>query len=116
MTVPSTRAASTRASLLAAARDHEADLVLGDFNATEDHAPMRSLAAAGYRDVGELANQGWQPTWPASDRWAVLPGIAFPLAPIDHVLVGPRLAAIGQHTVAVPGSDHRAVVAVVARK
>jgi len=104
------------AALLAAARDHEADLVLGDFNATEDHAPMRRLAAAGYRDVGELANQGWQPTWPASDRWAVLPGIAFPLAQIDHVLVGPRLAAIGQHTVAVPGSDHRAVVAEVARK
>lgn len=104
------------AALLAAVRDHAADLVLGDLNATADHAPLRALADAGYRDVGELANEGWQPTWPASDRWAVLPGIAFPLAQIDHVLVGPRLAAVDQHTVAIPGSDHRAVVAVVARK
>ncbi|WP_343910431.1 endonuclease/exonuclease/phosphatase family protein [Nocardioides aquiterrae] len=104
------------AALLAAVEDHEADLVLGDFNATGDHAPMRTLAAAGYRDVGELLNQGWQPTWPATDRWSVIPGVAFPVAQVDHVLVGPRLAALGQHTVAIPGSDHRAVVAVVARK
>jgi endonuclease/exonuclease/phosphatase (EEP) superfamily protein YafD len=104
------------AALLAAVRDHEPDLVVGDLNATVDHAPLRALADAGYRDVGELANEGWQPTWPASDRWAVLPGVAFPLAQIDHVLVGPRLAALGMHTVAIPGSDHRAVLARVARK
>ena len=104
------------AALLAAVQDHEADLVLGDLNATDDHAPLRALADAGYRDVGELANDGWQPTWPSSGRVRVL-GIPVPsLAPIDHVLVGPRMAALGQHTVAIPGSDHRAVVAVVARK
>jgi endonuclease/exonuclease/phosphatase (EEP) superfamily protein YafD len=104
------------AALLAAVREHQPDLVLGDFNATDDHAPMRALADAGYRDVGELANEGWQPTWPANDRWALLPGLSFPAAQIDHVLVGPRMAAIGQHTVEIPGSDHRAVVALVARK
>lgn len=100
------------AALLTAVRDHQPDLVVGDLNATGDHAPLRALADAGYRDVGELANEGWQPTWPTGDRWP----ISFPLAQIDHVLVGPRLAAIGQHTVAIPGSDHRAVVATVARK
>ena len=104
------------AALLAAVRAHRPDLVLGDFNATNDHAPMRALADAGYRDVGELANEGWQPTWPANDRWAPLPGLSFPAAQIDHVLVGERMAAIGQHTVEIPGSDHRAVVALVARK
>ena len=104
------------AALLAAVREHEPDLVVGDFNATEDHAPMRALADAGYRDVGELANDGWQPTWPANDHYLRLSWLAHPMAQIDHVLVGPRLAAIGMHTVPIPGSDHRAVVAEVAAK
>ena len=38
------------------------------------------------------------------------------LVQIDHVLVGPRMAAIDVHTVDLPGSDHRAVVATVARR
>ena len=103
------------ARLLAAATEHDADLVVGDLNATTDHAPLRALADAGYRDAGELANDGWQPTWPSSARWTLL-GPVPALAQIDHVLVGPRLTATGMHTVAIPGSDHRAVVAVVARK
>lgn len=103
-------------ALLAAVRERDPDLVVGDFNATADHAPMRALADAGYRDVGELANQGWQPTWPSSGRVSVL-GIPVPsLAQIDHVLVGSELAAIGMHTRAIPGTDHRAVVAEVAAK
>jgi endonuclease/exonuclease/phosphatase (EEP) superfamily protein YafD len=104
------------ATVAAAAVEHDADLVVGDFNATLDHAPMRALVDDGFRDVGELANQGWQPTWPSSGTWDVL-GIPVPsIAQIDHVLVGPRLAAIGMHTREIPGSDHRAVVAEVARK
>lgn len=107
---------SDHAALLDAVRANDPDLVVGDFNATADHAPMRTLEEAGYRDVGELANQGWQPTWPSSGRVRVL-GVPVPsLAQIDHVLVGPRLAALGMHTVAIPGSDHRAVVAEVASK
>ena len=93
--------------------DLEPDLVVGDFNATADHASMRALADAGHRDVGELANQGWLPTWPTRGVFDVL---GLPLAQIDHVLVGDRLAALDLRTVLVPGSDHRAVVATVARK
>ena len=104
------------AALRAAIADRTPDLVVGDFNATPDHAPMRALADAGYRDVAELANEGWQPTWPAHGRYRVL-GVPLPrFASIDHVLVGERLAALGMTTLAVPGSDHRAVVATVARK
>jgi endonuclease/exonuclease/phosphatase (EEP) superfamily protein YafD len=92
------------------------DLVVGDFNATPDHPVMRDLADAGYRSVAELANEGWQPTWPANGRSDVF-GIALPpTVQIDHVLVGPSYAALGSHTVEVPGSDHRAVVAEVAAK
>ena len=96
--------------------DHDADLVVGDFNATADHAPMRSLADAGFRDVGELANEGWLPTWPSSGAVDLF-GIPVPsLIQIDHVLVGPRLAALGSSTRALPDSDHRVVVAEVAQK
>lgn len=107
---------SDHAALLDAVRRHDPDLVLGDFNATVDHAPMRALADAGLRDAVELANGGWQPTWPAGDRWRVLGLAVPPLTQIDHVLVGPRLAAVSAHTADLPGSDHRAVIAVVARR
>lgn len=96
-----------------AVADGEPDLVVGDFNATADHHSMRTLADRGYRDVGELANDGWHPSWPGDGRYDVL---GLPLAQIDHVLVGERLAALGMKTLAVPGSDHRAVVATVAMK
>nr|WP_232523180.1 endonuclease/exonuclease/phosphatase family protein [Nocardioides sp. MAH-18] len=99
------------AALAASVAAHEPDLVVGDLNATVDHAPMRRLAAAGYRDAGELADAGWQPTWPAM-RVGRIPGI--PLAQIDHVLVGPRLTALDQHAVDLPGSDHEGLVAEVA--
>jgi hypothetical protein len=104
------------AEVLAVAQSSRADLVVGDLNATIDHPPMRRLGDAGFRSVTELANDGWQPTWPAYGRVEV-GGIAMPrLVQIDHVLVGPRLAAIGSRTLAIPGTDHRALVAEVARK
>jgi hypothetical protein len=92
------------------------DLVVGDFNATPDHPPMRALAEAGYRSATELANEGWQPTWPAAAGASVL-GLSVPnVVQIDDVLVGPTFAAVGTHTVDIPGSDHRALVAEVAAK
>ena len=104
------------AAVVAAVDSERPDLVVGDFNATADHPPMRALADLGYRDVGELANQGWQPTWPSSGARDVL-GIPVPsLVQIDHVLVGPLLAAISMRTVAIADSDHRAVLADVALK
>lgn len=102
-----------QAVVLGAVADGEPDLVVGDFNATVDHPSLRTLADRGYRDVGELANDGWHPTWPAGGKYDVL---GLPLAQIDHVLVGERLAALGMVTRGVPSSDHRAVVATVARK
>ena len=100
----------------AAVTDAQPDLVIGDFNATPDHPPMRALAEAGYRSATELANEGWQPTWPASAGASVL-GISVPnVVQIDDVLVGDTFAAVGTHTVDIAGSDHRALVAEVAVK
>jgi endonuclease/exonuclease/phosphatase family metal-dependent hydrolase len=94
--------------------DKDADLIVGDLNATSDHDVLRELEDAGFRDAGELANEGWQPTWPANHvgLFARLP----PLVRIDHVLVAPTLASLGTHTVDIRGSDHLALVATVARR
>lgn len=78
-------------------------VVGGDFNATWDHPEFRRLLDDGYRDAAEQAGAGWLPTWPA-DRVVALIGI-------DHVLVrGAQAAHVTSLTV--PGTDHRAVLAV----
>ena len=92
------------------------DLVVGDFNATRDHPQMRMLGDAGYRSATELANEGWQPTWPAHGGPSFL-GVPLPtVVQIDDVLVGPTFAAVDTYTVDIPETDHRALVAEVAPK
>jgi endonuclease/exonuclease/phosphatase (EEP) superfamily protein YafD len=98
----------------AEAVDKDVDLIVGDMNATPDHDVMRELDDAGFRDAGELANNGWQPTWPANHV------SIFPLLPalvrIDHVLLADTLASLGTHTVDIDGSDHLALIATVAAR
>lgn len=104
------------ARVLEAVREMDVDLVLGDFNAGPDHQPMLDLAEAGWRDVVEVANEGWRPTWPADGVEPVSDLPSPRLVQIDHVLVGTRIAALGSERVHVDGSDHAAVVARVAAK
>ena len=102
-------------AVLAAAAD--ADLVVGDLNATPDHRPFRRLEAVGLRSAAELTNAGWQPTWPAPGAYSLaglLPG--WPLVQIDHVLVGPRVTAMETSTVSLEGTDHLALLADVAAR
>jgi len=93
--------------------DH-ADLIVGDMNATPDHDVMRRLDDAGYRDAGEVSNEGWQPTWPAN-HVGILPSLP-PLVRIDHVLIADSMASLGTKTVDIDGTDHLALVATVARR
>ena len=79
-----------------------------------DHVVMRNLDDAGFRDAGEVANEGWQPTWPAN-HVSILPLLP-PLVRIDHVLVGRALTSLGTETVDIDGTDHLAVIATVARR
>jgi len=102
------------AAILKQAEDDHADLIVGDMNATADHEPMRQLDDAGFRDAGEVSNQGWQPTWPAN-HVGVFPLLP-PLVRIDHVLIGDQLASLGTRTVDVAGTDHYALLATVARR
>jgi endonuclease/exonuclease/phosphatase (EEP) superfamily protein YafD len=78
-------------------------LLVGDFNATFDHAKFRAVVEAGYRDAGEATGNGLEPTWPGPD--------AFPigLTTIDHVLADRRLGIADYEVEDLAGSDHRAV-------
>jgi endonuclease/exonuclease/phosphatase family protein len=102
------------AAILKQAEDDQADLIVGDMNATADHEPMRQLDDAGFRDAGEVSNEGWQPTWPAN-HVGVFPLLP-PLVRIDHVLIGDHLASLGTRTVDIAGTDHYALLATVARR
>lgn len=84
----------------------EAVLVAGDFNATPDVRQFRDLLDDGYRDAVEQLGAGFSPTFPA-DRWYP------PLYTIDHVLTR-NSAVTSVRTVDITGSDHRALLAVVA--
>ncbi len=119
-TAPVAMAASTWQSehriLRAAAESAGADLVLGDLNASSDHAEMRAWYDAGWADSLERVNAGWSPTWP-SNGITPFPGVSPPaLFQLDHVLVGPRLSVTDSRTIVIAGSDHRAVIATVARR
>ncbi|MFF4244820.1 endonuclease/exonuclease/phosphatase family protein [Streptomyces sp. NPDC001822] len=103
------RWARDMSALTAVARRSGPDTVfLGDFNASLDHASMRALLAAGLTDVHAELGRGWSRTWPV--------GLGFvpPLIQLDHVLHGPDLAGVSVGERTVPGTDHRAVVAVLA--
>jgi endonuclease/exonuclease/phosphatase family metal-dependent hydrolase len=77
-------------------------LLIGDFNATLDHAAVRRLLDTGYVDAADAVGNGLTPTWQAS----LVPPVS-----IDHVLVeeGIGVRAVRVHDIA--RSDHRAVVA-----
>jgi endonuclease/exonuclease/phosphatase family metal-dependent hydrolase len=92
----------------ASAVDQGPTLVVGDFNATHDHEPMRAVLEAGVRDAAEEAGSGWQPTWPTK-RYGQ--GWVWPLLTIDHVLSSPHFVAVRTHTVEIPRTDHLALVA-----
>jgi endonuclease/exonuclease/phosphatase (EEP) superfamily protein YafD len=82
-------------------------VLLGDFNATLDQVELRDVVARGYRDAGEVSGKGLEPTFP---RRGTLP----PLITIDHVLADERLGIVEYGVAEQPGSDHRAIHAVLA--
>jgi endonuclease/exonuclease/phosphatase (EEP) superfamily protein YafD len=89
-----------------AAADSRPRLLLGDFNATLDHAELRELLSSGYTDAADVTGTGFTPTWPAD-------GLPPPVA-IDHVLADDRVEVLDASVRELPGSDHRAVIAEVA--
>ncbi len=79
-------------------------ILLGDFNATLDHGPLRELISRGYRDAAETTGKGLIGTWPYDRR--VVPPVT-----IDHVLVDRRIGVREVSVHDIPRSDHRAIIA-----
>ena len=88
----------------AATPDGTPSILLGDFNATLDHAPLRRLLATGYRDAAAVVGVGLAPTWPNDGQ--PIPGVT-----LDHVLADRRIGVRSASVHDVPRSDHRAVLA-----
>ncbi|MCW2857646.1 MAG: hypothetical protein JWR52_3261 [Marmoricola sp.] len=88
-------------------------ILMGDFNTTLDHGPMRDLLGKGFHDAARTANSGWQPTWPSGGSIAGIPDLG--LIAIDHVITRGAYDAISTETFTVPNTDHRALVARLAR-
>jgi endonuclease/exonuclease/phosphatase (EEP) superfamily protein YafD len=97
-----------RASLASqppATPDGDVRLLIGDLNATLDHAPLRALLRTGYRDAASVVGRGLAPTWPYA-AYGRLPRVA-----LDHVLADPRVKVRAVAGYRLPGSDHRALYA-----
>lgn len=95
---------------LVAPHTQENLLLVGDFNAIEQHHTMRSLTADGtlrsLAAAGRSRGEGlWEPTWPAGTR---IPAFAR----IDHALVGEHVRGPRPRYATIPGTDHRALIAV----
>lgn len=85
--------------------DGDPGILIGDFNSTLDHGPVRSLIRRGYRDAADAVGKGLVPTWgPFGDK-------SLPPVTLDHVLVDRRIGVRDVAVHGVPGSDHRAVIA-----
>ncbi|PWR10255.1 endonuclease [Micromonospora acroterricola] len=80
-------------------------ILAGDFNATLDHGPLRALLRTGYVDAADATGAGLTGTWGPYD------GDLIPPVTIDHVLVDRRIAVRSVTVLALPGSDHRPVLA-----
>lgn len=79
-------------------------VLMGDFNATHDHAPFRDMLGNTLFDAAELAGRGLTMSWPTDRAW--LPAFCG----IDHVVVSSRISASDMRTVEVAGTDHAALV------
>jgi endonuclease/exonuclease/phosphatase (EEP) superfamily protein YafD len=90
-----------------ASPDGPVRVLAGDFNATLDHAPLRRLLDTGYRDAAATAGAGLVGTWGPYD------GDPIPPVTIDHVLADRRVGIVSVSVYPVPGSGHRAVLAVL---
>jgi endonuclease/exonuclease/phosphatase family metal-dependent hydrolase len=86
-------------------------LLLGDFNATIDHAEFRQILqgpdgtgpGAPRVDAGAAALARLVPTWPMAGP--PLPGVV-----IDHIVTSPQVGSRGYAVLPVAGSDHAAVL------
>lgn len=93
-------------------------IVGGDFNSTRDQRGFRKIEGFGYVDAATQAGVGLLFTWPNGATWVPRIGNTWsplPLVAIDHVLTRDAgLTSTSLATYPIRGSDHLAIVAVLA--
>ncbi|WEV74915.1 endonuclease/exonuclease/phosphatase family protein [Bifidobacterium sp. ESL0798] len=82
-------------------------VLMGDFNATTDHTPFRNILGSRFHDAAQSSGSGFVFTWPANR-----PGIP-KFAGIDHIVLDRGIIAGQVGAVALPGSDHAALLATI---
>ncbi|GAB4086999.1 endonuclease/exonuclease/phosphatase family protein [Myceligenerans cantabricum] len=93
--------------------DTTAQIMLGDFNATYDHASFRDILGDRFRDAWREKGAGLERTWPEG-RTLPLLGTRIPaLVALDHVVVDDAMQVAEVHSQIVPGTDHRAVLSTI---
>ncbi|MEH3052806.1 MAG: endonuclease/exonuclease/phosphatase family protein [Patulibacter minatonensis] len=85
-----------------AASAQDDTVLVGDYNATLDHHPIRTLMANGFRDAADQVGMAWHPTW-SGKRLLHLT--------IDHAFVSRRIAVDAFSVHDLPPSDHDVIVA-----
>lgn len=78
-------------------------IIMGDLNSNLDHPSFRKLLDAGFADAGLDTSHAAAASFP---QWLVWPRLE-----LDHILVTSGIAASNVRTLAIPGSDHLALLA-----
>lgn len=81
-------------------------ILMGDFNATIEHASFQDILKQGFVDGALEAGEGLAFTWPVNK------GIPA-LVTLDHILLSEQVTACDFTYVTIAGSDHRAVIATI---
>lgn len=92
-----------------ARRAHDEPLpqvLLGDFNSTYDHASFRAVLGDRFHDATRTAGRGLNLSWPVGERVPTF-------LDLDHVVVDEGMRVDDLTSLAVPGSDHRALAVTV---
>lgn len=82
-------------------------VLMGDFNSTTDHTPLRNILGSRFHDAAQSAGHGLVFTWPSD-----MAGVP-KFAGIDHIILDQGLVAGQVSTVSIPGSDHDALLATI---
>ena len=82
-------------------------VLAGDFNATGDHRPFRTVLNAGWTDAQEEKGCGFDATWPVDGR------LPLPVMRLDHVMVSDHWRVLDLRLGEPAGSDHLPVLTTI---
>ncbi|GAB3158941.1 endonuclease/exonuclease/phosphatase family protein [Myceligenerans halotolerans] len=93
--------------------DTTAQILLGDFNATYDHASFRDILGSRFHDAWREKGAGLERTWPEGKTFPLLDRQIPALIAVDHVVVDSSMRVADVRSRIVPGADHRAVLSTI---